>query len=108
MQKSAARKHLVLFGSLLATALVVGGVATIRSWRSKPPSILLITLDTTRADRIGCYGYEPAETPHLDALAQTGVLFERAYAPAPLTLPSHASMLTGLWQPEHGVFTNGQ
>ena len=70
--------------------------------------MLLITLDTTRADRLGCYGYAPALTPALDALAAEGVLFERAYTPAPLTLPSHASMMTGLYPPEHGLVTNGR
>ena len=74
----------------------------------KPVNILLVTLDTTRADRLGCYGYSAGETPNLDALAKRGVLFERAYAPAPMTLPSHASMFTGLWPPEHGITTNGQ
>ncbi|MCA9118253.1 MAG: sulfatase-like hydrolase/transferase, partial [Planctomycetaceae bacterium] len=73
-----------------------------------PLNVLLITLDTTRADRLGCYGYSPAQTPVLDRLAQQGVLFERAYAPVPLTLPSHASMLTGLYPPEHSLHTNGQ
>ncbi len=77
--------------------------------RSPPPiNVLLITLDTTRADRLGCYGYALAKTPVLDRLAQQGVLFERAYAPVPLTLPSHASMLTGLYPPEHGLHVNGQ
>lgn len=74
----------------------------------RPLNVLLITLDTTRADRLGCYGYTPARTPVLDRLAQQGVLFERAYAPVPLTLPSHASMLTGLYPPEHSLRTNGQ
>ncbi|MEM9293149.1 MAG: sulfatase-like hydrolase/transferase [Acidobacteriota bacterium] len=72
-----------------------------------PPSILLITLDTTRADALGCYGNENADTPELDALARGGVRFHRALAPAPLTAPSHASMLTGLTPPEHGVRDNG-
>lgn len=71
------------------------------------PNILFITLDTTRADRIGCYGYAAAETPTIDALAKRGVLFERAYASAPMTAPSHTSMFTGLFPPEHGVWTNG-
>ncbi|MBL8848030.1 MAG: sulfatase-like hydrolase/transferase [Planctomycetaceae bacterium] len=71
------------------------------------PNILLITLDTTRADRIGAYGYASGRTPALDRLAGEGVLFEHAYAPAPLTLPSHTSMLTGLYPPEHGLRTNG-
>jgi arylsulfatase A-like enzyme/Flp pilus assembly protein TadD len=77
-------------------------------WPRSRPNLLLVTLDTTRADRLGCYGYELAETPHLDALANRGILFERAYAPAPMTAPSHASMMTGLWPPEHGVYTNGR
>src|SRR6185437_6098081 len=81
-------------------------------WRafvfSPRPNVLLITLDTTRADRLGCYGYAPALTPTLDALAARGVLFERAYTPAPLTLPSHASIMTGLYPPGHGLVTNGR
>lgn len=71
-------------------------------------NILFITLDTTRADRLGCYGAAGVATPTLDGLAACGVLFERAYAPAPLTLPSHASMFTGLYPPEHGLQTNGR
>ena len=71
------------------------------------PDILLITLDTTRADRLGCYGYTNAVTPNLDGLAQRGALFERAYTPIPFTLPAHASMLTGLYPPEHGIRLNG-
>jgi arylsulfatase A-like enzyme/Tfp pilus assembly protein PilF len=71
-------------------------------------NLILITLDTTRADRLGCYGHQDAWTPVMDALAKRGVLFERAYAPVPLTLPSHATMFTGLYPPEHGVRNNGQ
>lgn len=71
------------------------------------PNILFITLDTTRADRIGAYGYKAARTPVLDQLAAEGVLFERAISPAPLTLPVHASLFTGLYPPEHGLRTNG-
>lgn len=70
------------------------------------PNLLLVTLDTTRADRIGCYGYQHAETPHLDKLATEGVLFEQSIAVAPVTLPSHASILTGLYPPRHGVRDN--
>jgi choline-sulfatase len=72
-----------------------------------PPSVLLVTIDTLRADRLGAYGDAQARTPHLDALAREGLVFERAYAPAPLTLPSHATMLTGLLPPAHGVRGNG-
>lgn len=85
-------------------------VAVIGYWRfctAPRPNLLLITLDTTRADRIGAYGCASALTPVLDQLAAEGVLFERAYSPAPLTLPVHASLLTGLYPPEHGLRTNG-
>ncbi|MCJ7643243.1 MAG: sulfatase-like hydrolase/transferase, partial [Candidatus Aminicenantes bacterium] len=70
-------------------------------------NILLITLDTTRADHLGCYGYKPAKTPNLDRLAQEGIRFARVYCPAPLTLPSHASIMTGLYPVTHGVRNNG-
>jgi arylsulfatase A-like enzyme len=71
------------------------------------PSVLLITVDTLRADRVGCYGDAQARTPSMDALARAGTLFERAFSPVPLTLPSHASILTGLLPPAHGVRGNG-
>ncbi len=71
-------------------------------------NVVLITLDTTRADRLGCYGYAKAETPTLDALAAQGTLFENAYAQVPLTLPSHATILTGRYPKEHGIRLNGR
>ena len=70
-------------------------------------NVLLVTLDTTRWDRIGAYGDVTAATPHLDRLASEGVLFEQAIAPAPLTLPAHSTMFTGLRPPQHGVRDNG-
>ena len=70
-------------------------------------SLLLVTLDTTRADRIGAYGFADIETPHLDRLAAEGVLFEQAQAVAPLTLPAHSSIFTGEFPPAHGVRDNG-
>lgn len=92
---------------LIVVLVAVGLGSTLIYFRSPPPvNIFLITLDTTRADRLGCYGYTQALTPELDALAKNGVLFERAYAPAPMTSPSHTSIMTGLWPPEHGVNTN--
>ena len=69
--------------------------------------MLLITVDTLRADRLGCYGYEQARTPHIDRLADDGVRVEHAIAPTPLTLPSHTSILTGLEPPAHSVRENG-
>jgi arylsulfatase A-like enzyme/cytochrome c-type biogenesis protein CcmH/NrfG len=67
----------------------------------------MVTLDTTRADRFGCYGSTAGLTPFLDSLAQRGVVFENAQSVAPITLPSHASMLTGLYPTKHGVRNNG-
>jgi choline-sulfatase len=69
-------------------------------------NVLLVTLDTVRADHLGCYGYEAARTPNLDKLAGRGIKYEQAIAPAPITLPSHATMLTGLDVPSHGVRDN--
>ncbi len=67
------------------------------------PNLVLIVIDTTRADRLGCYGYESGISPAIDALAERGALFERAYVPSPWTWPSTASILTGLTPPAHGV-----
>src|SRR6516162_5453567 len=67
------------------------------------PSVLLITLDTVRADHIGCYGYSRIETPAIDRLASDGVRFESAYTLVPITLPSHAVILTGTYPMFNGV-----
>ncbi len=72
------------------------------------PNLLLVTLDTTRVDRLGAYGHLAAQTPRLDELADRGLRFERAYAHAPLTLPTHASLFTGTFPPEHGIHDNGR
>lgn len=70
-----------------------------------PPSVVLVTLDTLRTDGVGAYGGS-APTPRLDELAAKGVLFEECWAPCNSTLPSHASILTGLEVPAHGVLDN--
>ncbi|MFN7986544.1 MAG: sulfatase-like hydrolase/transferase [Thermoanaerobaculia bacterium] len=92
---------------LLAAAL--GGPAACRGTRrgADRPNVLLVTIDTTRADRLGCYGFTLARTPNLDRLAREGVRFTDAIAVAPITLPSHSSILTGLLPPAHGVRDNG-
>ncbi len=71
------------------------------------PNLILVTLDTTRADRLGCYGWSRAVTPVLDSLASSGILFEQAYTSVPVTLPAHASILTGVYPTRHGVRDNG-
>jgi arylsulfatase A-like enzyme/predicted Zn-dependent protease len=72
-----------------------------------PRRFVLVTLDTLRADHVGCYGAAEAATPTLDRLAVEGVRFDTAISPVPLTLPSHATLLTGTDPPEHAVHGNG-
>ena len=57
--------------------------------------MVLLTLDTTRADHIGCYGHEGIATPNIDRLAEEGVRYDSAYTVVPITLPSHLSMMSG-------------
>lgn len=71
------------------------------------PSVLVVTIDTLRADHLGVYGHERARTPAIDGLAAAGVRFSRAFATTPLTLPSHSSIMTGLYPPRHGARDNG-
>ncbi|MDP9190185.1 MAG: sulfatase-like hydrolase/transferase [Acidobacteriota bacterium] len=73
---------------------------------SAPPPIILISIDTLRSDRLPAYGYRGIATPHLDAFRRDAVLFERAYSHTPLTLPSHATILTGLLPAAHGAHDN--
>jgi len=70
-------------------------------------NVVMFTLDTTRADRIGCYGGDLVETPTIDDLARTGILFKKTVAEVPLTLPSHSSIFTGTYPFFHGVRDNG-
>jgi len=67
------------------------------------PNIVLIVMDTVRADHLSCYGYGKETTPNLDRLAANGLLFLNAYSAAPWTVPSHASMFTGLYPSQHGT-----
>ncbi len=109
------RSRAVPVGAGIALALLVAAAATLLVMGRGPfrprgaagHSVLLITLDTTRADHLGCYGDARARTPALDGLASGGVRFARVYAPAPLTLPSHGSLMTGLYPATHGVRNNG-
>jgi arylsulfatase A-like enzyme len=71
---------------------------------NKPrPNILIITVDTLRADRVGCYGYAGGLTPNVDALAKDAIVFERAVAQVPLTLPSHTAIFTGTYPFHNGI-----
>ena len=71
-------------------------------------NILLITLDTTRADHIGAYGHDTVKTPNIDTLCRSGVMFQNCYSPVPLTLPAHCTILTGKYSIGHNVRNNGR
>ncbi|MBL8840624.1 MAG: sulfatase-like hydrolase/transferase [Planctomycetes bacterium] len=77
------------------------------SAEERKPDVLLVTLDTTRADRLGCYGHAAARTPFLDQLAAEGTRFTKAWCAAPITLPSHATLLTARPPVGHGARDNG-
>ena len=68
--------------------------------------VILISIDTCRADHLGCYGFSGQTTPNIDAIANEGIVFENVVSPVPLTLPAHCSMLTGTVPPHHGVHDN--
>jgi arylsulfatase A-like enzyme/Tfp pilus assembly protein PilF len=97
------------FLAVAAGLLVAAALAAV--WRQRQPrplNVLLVSIDTLRADRLGSYGYGRAQTPVLDGLAARGVRFAQATTVAPLTLPAHASLLTGTFPAFHGVRDNGQ
>jgi arylsulfatase A-like enzyme/Tfp pilus assembly protein PilF len=71
-------------------------------------NVLLVTIDTLRPDRLSCYGCETVRTPNIDALADRGVLFSRAFAHTPTTLPSHTNILLGTIPPHHGIHDNSK
>jgi arylsulfatase A-like enzyme len=93
-------------------AFVILGVAslgcdgrTAPPWR--PPDVVMISIDTLRADHLPTYGYARPTAPHIDAWARQALVFDRAYSEAPHTLPSHASLFTGLYPSRHGVLERG-
>lgn len=89
-----------------AVMLGIGGCSR-ESAAPRQPNLVLVTLDTVRADHLGCYGDREAATPWLDRLAGEGLRFANASSAVPLTLPSHTSLLTGLLPPHHGLRNNG-
>ncbi len=108
--------YVLAAGLVLIAAAILAFFFLVRGKRAGAPrvvrnpnaNVLLITLDTTRPDRLGAYGYSKAAPAEFDRLARAGVLFQNAYSPVPLTLPSHASILTGTYPIYHGVRNNGK
>jgi choline-sulfatase len=84
-------------------------LAFLAPWRlhsSSKPNIVLITIDTLRADHLGCYGYKLATSPNIDRFAKNAITFQNAYSAVPLTLPSHATILSGVYPEHHGIRDN--
>ncbi len=113
MKKPRRTRLLALAAGILALAAAMAYLAVVRPRagrvvRNPAANIVLITLDTTRPDRLGAYGYPKAVTPEIDGLARGGALFENAYSPVPMTLPAHTSILTGTYPPFHGIRLNGK
>ncbi|NNL67658.1 MAG: sulfatase, partial [Myxococcales bacterium] len=107
MRSSAMRRGC---GALWVCALLalVGCEGGTTSARTAPRNVVLISVDTLRADALGSYGQEQDASPALDALAERGVVFDQCAASVPLTLPSHASIFTGKQPYAHGVRSNGR
>jgi choline-sulfatase len=99
------RPERLLFCAVVGLTGLTGLLAGCRP--QGPTHVLFITVDTLRADRLGCYGYGPARTPEIDRLAREGLRVKDAIAAAPITLPAHSSIFTGLYPPAHGVRDNG-
>ena len=103
-------KTRALFPALLGLLVLMAGchqAGLVRQTKTPEFNILLISIDTLRADHLGCYGYSATKTPTIDELAREGTLFSRCYTPVPVTLPSHISIMTGLYPLSHGVRNNG-
>jgi len=90
---------LALFAALLLRPLLICSAPP----AEEPPNVILITIDTVRADHLGCYGYKLIETPNLDSLAASGVRFRNAFTPVPITLPAHSVILTGTYPMRTGM-----
>ena len=91
------------FFHILICSLILLAESFAATSAKTPTNVVLITIDTVRADRLGCYGAKDVNTPTLDGLARDGIVFERAISQVPLTWPSHAAILTGMYPFQNGV-----
>jgi arylsulfatase A-like enzyme/Flp pilus assembly protein TadD len=108
MRSLSGRRAIILFAFILTlvslqTAFWAQATPTVSAASAQNPDVFLITIDTLRADHVGCYGYKQVETPALDALAADGVRFTQAFTHSPITNTSHITILTGLLPSVHGV-----
>jgi choline-sulfatase len=110
LSKMASQRSLLNLFAIVAVAVsaAVGQKPSVRhaggtAVHAEKPDVILITIDTLRADHVGCYGAQNVKTPTLDGLARDGVVFERAISQVPLTWPSHAVILTGTYPFQNGV-----
>ncbi|MHB8655868.1 MAG: sulfatase-like hydrolase/transferase [Terriglobia bacterium] len=101
-----AKRARFLYTALAHALAALWGLTAVAPGWSIGPNVVLITIDTLRADHVGCYGYRKSHTPNLDALARNGILFRTAVTSVPLTLPSHCSIMTGTYPTLHGVRDN--
>ncbi len=104
----ARRRITIAVLALLLPCCLAGGLWAVHRAASGPRlrGVLLISIDTCRADRLGCYGFGRDATPHIDEVARHAALFENAVSPVPITLPAHGTMLTGTIPPFHGAHDN--
>ena len=102
--------RLLSFNPLRAVVLIPVGLAlafySVTAMAASRPNLVLVTVDTLRADRVGCYGYKTIQTPNMDRLAADGVRFQSVVSQVPLTLPSHCTIMTGAYPVFHGVRDN--
>ena len=98
---------MALAGAGIASLIAAQGTTAAEASQGQHPHVILITVDTLRADHLSSYGYHLRTSPTMDKLAEEGVRFERAYTPIPMTGPSHFSMFTGRYPQEHGARING-
>ncbi|MGA1823750.1 MAG: tetratricopeptide repeat protein [bacterium] len=99
--------YLIMWVALLLEGVWICQAKADQNRAPKSCNLVIVTIDTLRADHLGCYGYKDIETPAIDRLANEGVIFTRHYTPVPITLPSHTTIMTGLYPPTHGVRNNG-
>jgi arylsulfatase A-like enzyme/Tfp pilus assembly protein PilF len=101
------RRSIPAAAALLAALVLAPDCSSGRPANASGMNLLVITLDTTRADAVGLYGNRDAVTPHIDELGRSGIVFEQCYSPVPLTLPAHCSLFTGRYPIAHRVRNNG-